>query len=128
MADDPNKVQKFFKIWWLALIQLMILEKMRSYLWKMELGFWTDALMHLLGHVAQIRFVNHSPWGHGIFWDFVILLDSSYILVGENEVLFVKIGVRVLFRTYGFILLLNPRRKITFYSLLIGFFHKLISD
>ena len=33
--------QKFFEILWFYWIHLMILEKMRSCLWKLEPGFWT---------------------------------------------------------------------------------------
>ena len=40
-------------------------------------------------------FLDLRPEGHGIFWDFIILLDSSYDS-GEDEVLFVKIRARVL--------------------------------
>ena len=47
-APDP-KVKTFFEILWFCLIYLMILEKMRSCLWKLKLGFWTCGLIHLLG-------------------------------------------------------------------------------
>ena len=39
----------FFEISWFYWIHLMILEKMRSCMWKLELGFWTCSLIHLLG-------------------------------------------------------------------------------
>ena len=56
-------------------------------------------------------FLDPRPWGHYDSW--------------ENEVVLVKIGAR--FWIYGFICLLDPRRKITYHPLLIGFFDKLIS-
>ena len=93
-----------------------------SCFWKLELGFWTYTFIHLLGPMwFKSSFLDPRLWGHGIFWDFKILLDSSY----DSGVLFVKIGSR--FWTYGFICLVDPRRKITYHPLLIDFFHKLIS-
>ena len=46
-APDP-KVKKFFEISWFYWIRFMILEKMRSCLWKLELEFWTNGLISLL--------------------------------------------------------------------------------
>ena len=43
------KVKKFFEISWFYWIHLMILEKMRPCLWKLQLGFWTYGLIRLLG-------------------------------------------------------------------------------
>ena len=43
----------------------------------------------------QIEFLDPRSQGQEIFWDFIILLDSSHDS-WENEVLFVKIGARVL--------------------------------
>ena len=42
------KVKKFFEISWFYRIHLMILEKMRSCLWKLQLGFWTYGLISSL--------------------------------------------------------------------------------
>ena len=39
------KIRKFFEISWFYWILLMILQKMRSCLWKFKLGFWTDCLI-----------------------------------------------------------------------------------
>ena len=39
------KVKKFFEISWFYWIHLIILEKMRSCLWKLQLGFWTYGLI-----------------------------------------------------------------------------------
>ena len=47
-VPDP-KVKKFFEISWFYWIYLMILEKMRSCLWKIELVFWAYGLICLLG-------------------------------------------------------------------------------
>ena len=47
-AIDP-KVNKFFKTSWFYWIGLMILDRMRSFLWKLELGLWTYSLIYLLG-------------------------------------------------------------------------------
>ena len=43
------KVKKFFEISWFYSIHLMILEKMRSCLWGLQLGFWTNGLIGFLG-------------------------------------------------------------------------------
>ena len=43
-----TRVNILFLIWWLYWIQLMILDKTRSYLWKWELGFCTYNLISLL--------------------------------------------------------------------------------
>ena len=73
----------------------MILEKMRSYLWKLELGFWTYSLMCFLGPSGpNVVFWPQTPKS----WNFLtyhILLESFYHS-GENEVLSMKIGARVL--------------------------------
>ena len=45
--------------------------------------------------VTQMYFLGPRPKDQGIFWDFMILLDSSHDS-WENEALFVKIGARVL--------------------------------
>ena len=42
-----------------------------------------------------MQFLGPRPQCHGTFSDFIILLDLSYNS-GENEVLFLKIGARVL--------------------------------
>ena len=47
-----------------------------------------------LAQVAQM-FLGPKPQGQEIFWDFMILLDSSHDS-WENEILFVKIVARVL--------------------------------
>ena len=40
-----SKVKIFFEISWFYWIHFMILEKMRSCLWKMKLQFWTNGLI-----------------------------------------------------------------------------------
>ena len=40
-------------------------------------------------------YIDPRHQGHGVFQDFIILLDLSYV-PGENEVLFMKIGARAL--------------------------------
>ena len=45
--------------------------------------------------LVQKLFIGPRPQGQGIFQDFIIWFDLSYDL-GEDEVLFVKIGARVL--------------------------------
>ena len=66
--------------------------------------------------VAQInvRFLGSRSQGQDSFWDFMILLDSSHHL-WENEVLFVKIGARVLdLCYYGWIRLLGQWPRYSF--------------
>ena len=46
-------VKKFFKIWWFDMIQLMILDKMRSCLWKVEQGFWVYGLIKLSDPIGR---------------------------------------------------------------------------
>ena len=49
LGSRPQSLN-FFNIWWFDLIQLTILDKMRSdCLWKLELRLWTDGLICLLG-------------------------------------------------------------------------------
>ena len=58
----------------------MILDKMRSCMWKLVIGFRSYGMVRLLGT---------RPQSQRIFWDFMILMDSFYDS-GKNEVLFVK--------------------------------------
>ena len=44
-----HKVKTFFQISWFYWIHLMIFEKMKSCLWKLEPGFWTYGWICLLG-------------------------------------------------------------------------------
>ena len=53
---------------------------------------WFDVFW---AQVIQMYFLGPRPQRQEIFWDFIILLDSSYDS-WENQVLFVKIGARVL--------------------------------
>ena len=46
-----------------------------------------------VGNWAQMYFLGPRPQGQEIFWDFMILIDSSHYS-WENEVLFVKIEAR----------------------------------
>ena len=73
---------------------MTILEKMRSCLWKLELGFQTLARYIFWAQVTQMQFLGLRPQGHEIFWNLIILLHS-YNDSGENEVLLVKIGARI---------------------------------
>ena len=52
-----------------------------------EYVFWAQ--------VAQIQFAGPRSQGQDIFWDFMVLLDSSHDS-WKNEVLFVKIEARAL--------------------------------
>ena len=73
----------------------MILEKMRFCFWKLELGFWSYGLISLLGPIGpNIVSRSQNPRSR-IFWDNIILLHSSRDS-WESEVLFEKIGARVL--------------------------------
>ena len=73
----------------------MIMEKMKSCLWKLQLGFWSYGLIRLLSpSVANVVSRPQTPRSI-FFWDFMILLDS-YHDSWENEVMFVKIAARVL--------------------------------
>ena len=45
-------IKEFFVISWFYWIHLKILEKMRSYFWKLKLGFWTYGLIHFLGPIG----------------------------------------------------------------------------
>ena len=73
----------------------MIMEKMKSCLWKLQLGFWSYGLIRLLSPSGT----NVVSWPQtprsNFFWDFMILLDSSHDS-RENEVLFVKVIAIVL--------------------------------
>ena len=73
----------------------MILEKMRSCLWILELWFWTYSWIHTLGP-SGLNVVSRPQAPRSIiFLTFQSLLDSSYDS-WKNEVLFVNIGARVL--------------------------------
>ena len=76
-------------------IHLMILEKMKSCLWKLEPGFWTYGWIRLLDPSGQNLVSRPQAQVQDIFWDFMIFLDSSHDS-WENKVLFVNIGARVL--------------------------------
>ena len=56
-------------------------------------------------HVTQIKFVEPRPQGQDIFWDFMILLDSSHDS-SENEVCFWKLELGIW--TYGLTRLFGP--------------------
>ena len=73
----------------------MILEKMRSCLWKLQLGFRTYGLIHFLGPSGPNVVLGPKPQGQEIFWDLMILLDSSHDSWENEEVMFVKIAARV---------------------------------
>ena len=64
-APGP-KVKTFFQIWWFYWTHLMILEKVRSWLWKLELWFSTTGLIsHLpkaLGpNCLKLSFLTLDP-------------------------------------------------------------------
>ena len=73
----------------------MILEKMWSYLWKLEPGFWTYGWISLVSPIGPNVVSRPQAQSQDIFWDFMILLDLPHDS-WENEVLFVKIGARIL--------------------------------
>ena len=57
------KVKNFFAISWFYWVYLMILEKMRSCLWKLQLGFWTYGLIRLLGPSGpNVVSKAQTPW------------------------------------------------------------------
>ena len=64
-------------------INLWFLTKWKFCLWKLKLGFWTDGLIKLSGPKPKK------------FFDLIVWFDSSYAS-GQNEVLILKIGSRVL--------------------------------
>ena len=67
--------QIFFEISWFYWIHLMILEKMRSCLWKLQLGFWTYGLIHFLGPAkwpkCSFWVLNHRVNFFGRCYDFI---------------------------------------------------------
>ena len=71
------------------------MEKMRSCLWKLQPGFWTYGLICLLGPSGPNVVSGSQTHGQEIFWDLMILLDSSHDS-WENDGLFVKIAAMVL--------------------------------
>ena len=93
-APDP-KLTKIFEISWFHWKQLMILDKMRSCMWKLMVGFRSYGLIRLLGPSGPNVVSRPQIPKSGNFWDIMILMDSFYDS-GKNEVLFVKIGAMVL--------------------------------
>ena len=84
----------FFEISWFNWIYLMILEKMTSCLWKLELGFWTYGWIRLLDPSGpNVVSKLQSPRSRHFlrFHDLIGFIHVS----GKNEILFVKIGIRV---------------------------------
>ena len=93
-ATDP-KANKFFEILWFNWIHFMILEKMRSCLQNLELGFWIYGWICLLGPSSpNVLSRLQIPRSRNIlrFYNFIEFIYDS----GENEVQFVKIRTRVL--------------------------------
>ena len=84
----------FFEILWFYWIFPMILEKMRSCLWKLESGFRTYGWIHLQGPSGPNLVSRPQAPRARHFWVFNILMDSSHDS-WENEVLLVKIRDRV---------------------------------
>ena len=74
--------------------EVKFLEKEVSFC-KLESGFQTYGLIHLLGPSGPNIVSRPRSQGQDIFWDFMTLLDLSHDF-WENVVLFVKIGARVL--------------------------------
>ena len=62
--------------------------------WRPVRENWSQGSGLMTGYVAQNYFLGPRPQGQVIFWDFMILLDFSHDS-WKNEVLFVKIGVRI---------------------------------
>ena len=73
----------------------MIFEKMMPCLWKLKLRFWIYALIRLLGPSGPDVVSSPRPPGQEMFWDFLILLDSSHDS-WENDGLFFKVSAMVL--------------------------------
>ena len=93
-APDP-KLTNIFEISWFHWKQLMILDKIRSCMWKLMVGFRSYGLIRLLGSSGQNVVSRPRSQSQGIFWDIMILMDSFYDS-GKKGVLFVKIGAMVL--------------------------------
>ena len=53
-----SKVSGFYKIY------LMTLDKVKSYFWYLELGFWTYGLVHLLGATLSIGWLLYLELQH----------------------------------------------------------------
>ena len=97
-----------------------------SCLWNTELGFWKNALIHLLWPYSSNPVSRPQAlrlWNFLKFRNFIGLI--LWFSLEKMKSCFWKLELG--FWTYGFILLLNPRRKIIYRPLLIDFFHKLIS-
>ena len=73
----------------------MILDKMRSCIWKLVLWFRSSGLIRLLSPSGPNVVSRSQAQKSKFFWDIMILMDSFYDF-GRNEVLFVKIGAIVL--------------------------------
>ena len=86
---QTRKSWDVFEISWLYWIHLMILEKTRFFLWKLERGFWTYGKIRLLGPSdANVVFRLQTPKSSNFlrFHNFI-----AFIHCAENEVLFVKV-------------------------------------
>ena len=74
-APEP-KVMNIFQISWFYWIHVMIGEKVRSCLWKLEPGFQTYGLIRLLDlSCPKVVFRLQTL---SVFQNFMIVLDSSY--------------------------------------------------
>ena len=54
------KFKKYFQISWFYWISLIILEKMRSWLWILEPGLWTYGWVHLVGSIIGLNVVSRT--------------------------------------------------------------------
>ena len=62
---------------------LMILEKMRSCLRKLEPEFWTYSLIRW-AQAVQMLFLSPRSQSQANFWDFIILLNLFYLKILEK--------------------------------------------
>ena len=83
----------------------MILQKMRSCLWKLEPRFWTYGCIRLLGPSGSNVVSRPQAQGQKFFWDFMILLGSFHISWGNESCLW---KLEPGFWPCGWICLLGP--------------------
>ena len=90
-----SKINIFFRIWWFAWSQLMTLNKMKSCMWKSELGLWTYSLTNLLRPSGPYLVSRPQTLRPRYFLKFnhVIGFNLWFLI---KWVMFVKIGARIL--------------------------------
>ena len=94
-VPDP-KVKRFFEISWFYWIHLLILEKMRSCLWKLQLGFWTYGSICFLGPSGPNVVSGPQTSRSKFFLRFHDFIGSIFWFLRKWGPVFLKIGARVL--------------------------------